>query len=170
MDTPTERFIWKQLQRHRVMTLATIRPDGFPQATIVAFAHAGFTLFVAVDGNGQKARNIRRNGKVSVAIGRDHADWGKITGLSLAGHARVLRRADGIERAKTFLMARFPGMKALGAADQFEGWAFIEIVPSVISVVDYTKGFGHTELIELTPPAKRRAQPRAAAKTTQAVR
>jgi len=85
MDKATERFIRKQLQRHRVMTLATVRPDGFPQATVVAFAYAGFTLFVAVDSNGQKARNIRRNGRVSIAIGRDYANWSKITGLSLGG-------------------------------------------------------------------------------------
>lgn|SRR5512134_1035260 len=151
MDKATQRFILKQLQRHRVLTLATMRPDGFPQATIVAFANDGLTLFVAVDSDSQKVRNIRRNGKVSAAIGRDHADWGKIAGLSLAGRARVLRRPDAVERAKACLVARFPEMKALGATDQFEGWAFIEIVPFVISVLDYTKGFGHTELIELSP-------------------
>jgi len=149
MDKLVERVIRKQLARHRVLTLATMRPDGYPQATIVAFASDGFTLFVAVDSQSQKARNIRRNGKVSVAIGRDRANWNTITGLSLAGHARVLRKADAIAHARACLMARFPELKALGEADQFSGWAFIEIVPFVISVLDYTKGFGHTELIEL---------------------
>lgn len=155
MDQGTERFILKQLRRNRVMTLATVRPDGFPQATIVAFANDGLTLFVAVDSSSQKARNIRRNGKVSVAIGRDQADWGRITGLSLAGRARVLRRIEDLERARSRLLARFPQMMALGAADQFEGWAFIEIVPFVVSVLDYSKGFGHTELVELESKRRR---------------
>jgi general stress protein 26 len=155
MEKGTERFILQQLQRHRVMTLATVRADGFPQATIVAFANDGLTLFIAVDSSSQKARNIRRNAKVSVAIGRDRSDWGKITGLSLAGHAHVLRRTDEIVWAKSRLLARFPQMKALGAADHFKGWTFIEIVPLVVSVLDYKKGFGHTELIELWSMRKR---------------
>ncbi len=156
MDQATEAFVLKQLRRHRVMTLATVRPDGYPQATVVAFAHDRLTLFVGVDSNSQKARNIRRDPKVSLAIGSDRRDWSRITGLSMAGQARVLRKADEIAWAKSRLMARFPEMKRLGEADGFEGWAFIEVVPLVISVLDYTKGFGHTELVRLRPPSKRR--------------
>jgi len=113
-------------------------------------------LFVAVDSSSQKARNIRRNSKVSVAIGRDERDWSKIAALSLAGEAQVLRKADAIARAKSRLVARFPAMKAMGESDDFKGWAFIEIVPIVISIVDYAKGFGHTELIDLRPRGKKR--------------
>jgi PPOX class probable F420-dependent enzyme len=156
MDKATERFVLRQLQRHRVMTLATVRPDGYPQATIVAFASDGLTLFVAVDSSSQKVRNIRRNAKVSVAIGRDQRDWSRITGLSLAGQARVLRKADEVARAKSRLRARFPEMMGMGDSDDFKGWWFIEIVPVVISALDYTKGFGHTELIELWPARKKR--------------
>jgi hypothetical protein len=29
--------------------------------------------------------------------------------------------------------------------------AFVRIVPKVISVLDYRKGFGHTELVEVLP-------------------
>jgi len=156
MDKTTETFLLQQLKRHRVMTLATARPDGYPQATIVAFANDRLTLFVAVDSNSQKARNIRRNPKVSVAIGSDRRDWSKITGLSMAGQARVLRKTDEIALAKSRLLARFPDMKKLGEADDFKGWAFIEVVPLVISALDYTKGFGHTELIKLSSARKRR--------------
>ena len=155
MDQATEAFIQKQLRRYRVLTLATQRPDGYPQATIVAFANDHLTLFVAVDSNSQKARNIRRNSKVSVAIGSDRRDWSKIAALSMAGQARVLRKADEITWAKSRLLTRFPEMKELGGADGFKGWAFIEIAPVVISVLDYTQGVGHTELIKLRPHNKR---------------
>lgn len=155
MDKATETFILRQLRRHRVMTLATQRSDGYPQATIVAFANDGLTMFVAVDSNSQKARNIRRNSKVSVAIGSDRRDWSKITALSMGGQARVLRKADEITWAKSRVLTRFPEMKELGDADSFKGWAFIEIVPVVISVLDYTKSFGYTKLIRLWPRKKR---------------
>jgi len=156
MDKTTEASVLKQLRRHRVMTLATVRPDGYPQATIVAFASDRLTLFAVVDSTSQKARNIRRNSKVSIAMGSDRRDWGKIEGLSMGGQARVLRKADEIALAKSRLLARFPEMKSLGEADGFKGWAFIEVVPLVISLLDYTKGFGHTELIKLWPRPKRR--------------
>ncbi len=151
MHPATERSIERILNRNRVLTLATMRPDGFPQATVVTFAHDGLTLFIAVDATSQKARNIRRNDKVSVAMGQDKRDWSRITGLSMAGQARVLRRRDEIEWAKALLTRRFPQMKEMGEADDYAGWAFIEVVPLVISVLDYTKDFGHTELVELWP-------------------
>jgi pyridoxine/pyridoxamine 5'-phosphate oxidase len=52
--------------RHHVMTLATIRPDGYPQATTVNYDE--LTLFFATDAASQKAGNIKRNNKVSIAI------------------------------------------------------------------------------------------------------
>jgi PPOX class probable F420-dependent enzyme len=144
-----QKFILKQLDAHKVLTLATQRADGYPQATIVAFAHDGLDLYVAVDAASQKAKNIRRNGKVSVAVGRDHRDWGKIRALSMAAHAEVLKKRAEIERAQAALGARFPQLKAMGEADGYDGWTFLRIAPLVVSMLDYTQGFGHTELVDL---------------------
>lgn len=149
IEKSAEKFIRKQLDAHKVLTLATLRPDGYPQATIVAFAHDGLDLYVAVDAASQKAKNIRRNGKVSVAVGRDHRDWGRIRALSMAAHAQVLKKRAEIERAQALLGERFPQMKAMGEADGYEGWAFLRIAPLVVSMLDYTQGFGHTELVDL---------------------
>ena len=151
IDQTAERFILGQYKRHNVMSLATVRPDGYPQTTMVAFAYDGLTIYVAVDAGSQKARNIRRNGKVSAAIGHDTRDWSRIKGLSLAAQARVLRRDADIDHAIACLGARFPQMKALGEAEGYEGWAFLEIRPLVMSMLDYTQGFGHTELVDLRP-------------------
>lgn len=142
-------FILKQLNAHKVLTLATQRPDGYPQATIVAFAHDGLDLYVAVDAASQKAKNIRRNGKVSVAVGRDYRDWSKIRALSMAAHAQVLKKRADVERAQAALGARFPQLKAMGEADGYDGWTFLRIAPLVVSMLDYTQGFGHTELVDL---------------------
>ena len=144
-----EKFILKQLDAHNVLTLATQRPDGYPQATIVAFAHDGLDLYVAVDAASQKAKNIRRNGKVSVAVGRDHRDWGRIRALSMAAHAQVLKKSAEIGHAQAVLAARFPQIKAMGETDGYQGWAFLRIAPLVVSMLDYTRGFGHTELADL---------------------
>ena len=146
-----EKFICRQLDAHKVLTLATQRADGYPQATIVAFAHDGLDLYGAVDAAGQKARNIRRNRKVSVAVGRDHRDWGKIRALSMAAQAQILGKRADIEHAQALLGARFPQMKAMGEADGYAGWAFLRIAPQVVSMLDYTQGFGHAERVDLRP-------------------
>ena len=62
------------LQCHHAMTLATIRPDGYPQATTVNYAHDNLTLFFATDAASQKAGNIKRNNKVSIAIASETSD------------------------------------------------------------------------------------------------
>ena len=38
---------------------------------------------------------------------------------------------------------------SMGEADGYEGWAFLRIAPLVVSMLDYTQGFGHTELADL---------------------
>ena len=45
MDSHLEAKILELLDQHRVMTLATLRPDGWPQATTVGYANVGMTLY-----------------------------------------------------------------------------------------------------------------------------
>ena len=68
MDAALKSKILDILRRHHVMTLATIRADGFPQATTVNYVHDNLTLYFATDAASQKAGNIKLNNKVSVAI------------------------------------------------------------------------------------------------------
>jgi Pyridoxamine 5'-phosphate oxidase len=66
-----------------MMTLATIRSDGFPQATTVNYIHDGFNLYLATDAASQKAGN----NKVSVAIASETDNFYKLRGLSMSGLA-----------------------------------------------------------------------------------
>jgi nitroimidazol reductase NimA-like FMN-containing flavoprotein (pyridoxamine 5'-phosphate oxidase superfamily) len=76
-------FILDLLQTHEVLTLATVREDGWPQATSVGYVNEGLTLYVATGAYAQKALNIRHNEKVSVAI--DRGRGGRIDWKSLQG-------------------------------------------------------------------------------------
>jgi hypothetical protein len=46
-----KRFILRLLDEHRVMTLATNRPDGWPQATMVGYVNDGFLQYCFVARN-----------------------------------------------------------------------------------------------------------------------
>lgn len=136
----------KLIRRNRIMTLATLRPDGWPQATTVAYASEGLTLFVGCDKGAQKVKNIRKCERVSLTIGRDRRDWNRIQGLSMAATARVLRNRSEIAHAVDLLCRRFPALEAMGPRERLATeMAVLEITPRIVSVLDYTKGFGHAE-------------------------
>jgi general stress protein 26 len=147
MNKAQEKFILDLLRRHKSMTIATLRPDGFPQATTVTYANEGFDLFFCCDTASQKAKNIRKCDKVSAAIDRDPRDWNSTRGLSLGGHAQVLKGKREREHALALLAKKFPEMGEVTPDEP--GLAFVRVRPSVMSLIDYTQGFGHTELVKL---------------------
>lgn len=130
------------------MTIATVREDGYPQATTVSYVNDGLTIYFGTVDDAQKARNIARNDKVSVTINREYDDWDQIEGLSMAAIATPV--SDPVEQNKigSLMLKKFPQIEQYtDTAD--EGLVLFRLQPKVISLLDYSKGFGHTELVEL---------------------
>jgi nitroimidazol reductase NimA-like FMN-containing flavoprotein (pyridoxamine 5'-phosphate oxidase superfamily) len=147
MDKLNEEFILDILNHGKDLTLATIRPDGYPQATTVSYANDGLTIYVGVGKNSQKLKNIRNNNKVSLTINEEYQDWNDIKGISLGGIATVLSDGDQIQRAAECMIKRFSQLLDWTKSNQNDDIALLKIEPHVISVLDYRKGFGHTELL-----------------------
>jgi nitroimidazol reductase NimA-like FMN-containing flavoprotein (pyridoxamine 5'-phosphate oxidase superfamily) len=137
------------------LTLATMRADGYPQATTVSYANDGMTIYVSVGLDSQKARNIQHSDKVSLTINRPYAAWKQIQGLSMAATAHIVSGADELEHARACMLRKFPDLKKVIANEHSIPWnssVFLRIAPQVISLLDYTQGFGHTELYRVSPP------------------
>lgn len=148
MDEVIKRKILGLLDQHRAMTLATLRPDGWPQATTVGFAHDGLTLYFLCGAASQKAANLARDDRVSLAIDEDQPQVLEITGLSMAGHARRITDPAEAQKVLTLIMSRYPEQKNLNMPAPDPGdVALFAVTPKVISVLDYSKGFGHTDLV-----------------------
>ena len=45
MDNSLKSKILELLDQHRIMTIATLRPDGWPQATTVGYTSQGLILY-----------------------------------------------------------------------------------------------------------------------------
>lgn len=131
------------------MTLATQREDGFPQATTVTFVNDGLVLYFMTPEKAQKTRNIDKNNKVSLTVNRPYETWDQIEGLSMAGIARFVDDPEEKEKAGGLMFKKFPHLASFIPAHDDNELAYIRIDPKVISVLDYTKGFGHTELVEV---------------------
>ncbi|WP_341990378.1 pyridoxamine 5'-phosphate oxidase family protein [Azorhizobium sp. AG788] len=136
------------LEQHRIMTLATLRPDGWPQATTVGYVSRDLTLYFLCALDSQKAANLAHDDRVSLTIDHDTADLMAIAGLSMAAHAhKVTDRAEA-EAVLALLPTKYPGDTKLPVPmpdpDQVH---IFRLTPTVISVLDYAQGFGHSELV-----------------------
>jgi nitroimidazol reductase NimA-like FMN-containing flavoprotein (pyridoxamine 5'-phosphate oxidase superfamily) len=148
MDEEIRRKILALLDEHRIMTVATLRPDGWPQATTVGYVNEGLTLYFLCSPTSQKAKNLARDDRVSLTIDHDTSDLMAITGLSMAGHAREVVERSGAERVLRMMPLKYPDSPPLPfpmpSPDEVR---IFSVTPTVVSVLDYSKGFGHSDLV-----------------------
>lgn len=148
--TPEQRAdILDILDGAQDMTLATVRADGYPQATTVSFVHDGLTIYFGCGSNSQKARNIKRTDKVSLTVNLPYKSWNEIRGLSLGGRAHVVNDLAEVGRVFKTMIRRFPQIKDYATEGEQQEVGLVRVEPEVFSLLDYRKGFGHTEEIRL---------------------
>jgi len=147
MDEAIKRQILSLLDQHRIMTLATLRPDGWPQATTVGYANDGLVLYFLCGLDSQKAANLARDDRVSLTIDHDTAQVMDIQGLSMAARASAVTDPAEMEKAARLLMARYPPQVGAPPMPTTADVRMFRVTPTMISVLDYSKGFGHTDLV-----------------------
>jgi nitroimidazol reductase NimA-like FMN-containing flavoprotein (pyridoxamine 5'-phosphate oxidase superfamily) len=148
MDDTIRKKILALLDEHRIMTVATLRPDGWPQATTVGYVNDGLTLYFLCGLDSQKAANLARDDRVSLTIDHDTPDLMAIAGLSMAAHAKPVTDRAEAEKVLAMMPKKYPENTPLpvpmpGPDDV----RIFRLTPKVISVLDYTKGFGHADLV-----------------------
>ena len=146
MDETMKRKILDLLDQHRLLTLATLRPDGWPQATTVGYANEGLVLYFLCGAESQKAHNLARDNRVSLTIDHDTDDPMAITGLSMAAYAAPVSEPAELQKFARLLKAKYPEYRSMPEPDMSQVRVF-RLTPKVISVLDYTKGFAHTDLV-----------------------
>jgi len=150
MDDSIRSKILALLDQHRNMSLATLRADGWPQATTVGYANDGLALYFLCGLESQKASNLARDNRVSLTIDDDTPQVMEITGLSMAARAQpVVDRAEA-QKALRLLMLKYPEQSSLPSSLPMptpDNVRIFRLTPTVISILDYSKGFGHTDLV-----------------------
>ena len=148
MEQEIKRKILALLYQHRIMTIATLRPDGWPQATTVGYVSEGLTLYFLCGLDSQKAANLAHDDRVSLTIDHDTPDLMAITGLSMAARAQLVTDQAEAERVLGLMPLKYPAQTKLPVPMPKPGDVRIfRLTPTVISVLDYSKGFGHTDLV-----------------------
>lgn len=147
------------LSENRVMCVATLRPDGWPQATMVGYVHDDLTLYFVVARISQKLANIAREPRISIALGHDRPD--RLRGLSMAARAAEVTELAEIDHLNALILERYPGQVMFSPRET--STAVLRATPESISVIDLPKGPGEPELVRVNDETSIYRIPNAAA-------
>lgn len=136
------------LDANRIMSIATVRPDGWPQTTIVGYANEGFRLYFLIYRTSQKFENISRDNRVSISVGQEPKALREIKAVFAGCIAREVTDIDERTHAWLLLAERHPNLTDL-APPKDDDVATMAADCRFISLLDYSKGLGHTESLTI---------------------
>lgn len=125
------------LDAHRLMAISTLMPDGWPQTTYVGYANDGLLIYFIISREGQKFANLRRDRRVSIAIGHDCDGPAQIKELSIAAEASEVTEPKQRDHAIDLLLERRPGLKSLPRSKSKRS-AVMRAAPRIITISDYS--------------------------------
>ncbi|MEZ4770708.1 MAG: pyridoxamine 5'-phosphate oxidase family protein [Caldilineales bacterium] len=142
------------LAQHTTMTLATVGPDGAPQAAAVFYAaDEQLNLFFLSSPTSRHSRNVQQDPRVAATIHDDGQAWQQICGLQIEGRIQPVEGAGLLHAARVFA-ARFDFLRG-PLADPDDAPAdlrgplasnrFYVLRPVWIRLIDNRLGFGHKE-------------------------
>ena len=134
----------KILNAHRTMAISTVRPDGWPQTTIVGYANRGFDLVFLIYRSGQKWANIQHDGRISIAVATEPLDLNNLQAVYAGARAKEI--TDEAERQDAWkqLMQRHANLAGSQIPDAEEA-VFMRARCKYVSMLDFTQGLGHRE-------------------------
>lgn len=146
------------LREGKDLTIATLMPDGAPQATTVSYASDGTAVYFGCGAASRKAQNLAADPRVAATVNLPYQDWMQIRGLSFSGRAERLTGPDDISHASLLFLEKFPEVAQYAAPADASGApadiVFFRIRLEMVSILDYRQGFGHTEMVRMSPAAR----------------
>ena len=147
MEQPAIRI----LNTHRIMAISTIRPDGWPQTTIVGYANRGFDLVFLIYRSSQKLANIRNDDRISIAVAAEPAELDQLQAVYASAHAREITVESEREAAWRQLMERHANLAGSQIPEATEA-VFMRATCEHVSMLDFTQGLGHREQLIVPVP------------------
>ena len=144
-DAPAARVAAILVANH-LMTLATVRADGWPQATIVNYLADGLALHFLISRKSQKMANILHDPRVSIAIGQDDADG--VRGLSMAAHVQEVDPEAHIEALDRRIRLA-SGKEAFEPHPTGRDVAVLRATPILVSLIDWDRSPGQARLFSV---------------------
>ena len=138
----------KILDSHRIMAISTLRPDGWPQTTIVGYANDGLAIYFLIFRSSQKFANIAQNDRVSIAIGEEPRNLRELEAVYAGAHVSEVTDLKRAQHAWRLLTNRHPNLSHFELPEKAET-ALMCAQCKYLSVLDYSQGLGHTEALTI---------------------
>ena len=136
------------LNSHRTMAISTVRPDGWPQVTIVGYANQGWTVYFMIFRSSQKFANISQNDRIAFAVGEESGELAEHKAVYAAAHASEVTDEDERQRGWRVLVGRHPNLAGFELPDSADV-ALMRAQCKYVSMLDYTIALGHTEALTI---------------------
>lgn len=146
-----ERMAAEILDVHRTMAISTIRPDGWPQTTIVGYANDGILLYFLVSRSSQKFANIEEDDRIAIAVGNEPDDVRNIKAVYAGAHASEVTDTKQRQKAWQLLMQRHPNLAEFELPDPAQA-ALMRAPCKYLSILDFSKGLGHSDSLTASAP------------------
>ncbi len=134
------------------MAISTIREDGWPQVNTVGFVSMEEIIYFETFRTSSKAKNIARDNRVSLAIWPHYENVAHGSGISLGGYAEEVTDEETSKECSRLLLEKMPELKDITYNDGDPVFPDPNVIkfrirPTVISILDFEKGFGHADLV-----------------------
>ena len=139
------------LNDNRIMTVATMRPDGWPQATIVGYANEGFQIYFLIYRTSQKFANISQDNRIAITVGHEPTELRDVKAVYAGCTVEEITDLGEKSRAWMLLAERHPKLTDL-APPQADEVATMVARCRHVSVLDYSKRLGQTESLTIESP------------------
>lgn len=139
------------LNSNRIMTIATVRADGWPQTTMVGYANEGWRLYFLIYRTSQKFENISRDNRVSISVGREPSELRDIKAVYAGCHAEEVTDLAERSHAWKLLAERHPNLTDLAPPEKDEVATMVAKC-RYVSVLDYSQGLGYSEPLTVDVP------------------
>lgn len=136
------------LDSHRILTISTLRPDGWPQSTIVGYANDALRIYFLIFRSSQKFANIRQDRRVSIAVGEEPRDMREAKAVFAGAKAWEVVEPEERKHAWRLLVERHPNLADFDLPASSQA-ALMRADCKHVSALDYTEGFGHTEAFSI---------------------
>jgi len=152
MDCKTAARVTAFLDSHRVLSLATVGPDG-PHAVNLFYVRDEYALLWVSAPTSRHSIHLECQRRVAATIAGDCPDYSRINGLQVFGEADKIVDAVECEQSRRRLELRFRFMSDLGDApdrlrDAYRRTAFYRLTPSRFVLIDNSRGFGFKEAVD----------------------
>ena len=134
----------KILNTHGTMAISTVRPDGWPQTTVVGYANRGFDIVFMIFRSGQKFANIQHDDRISIAVASQTTNIEELQAVYAGAHAKEITEESERQEAWRQLLQRHANLSGFSMPEGSEA-VFMRARCQYISVLDYTQGIGHRE-------------------------